>query len=64
MVNMTSLEAISKQRNYVKQANQNIKMATAKGIMTPWMVFKLVPLHASAALHLKKNDSLISTKFE
>jgi hypothetical protein len=31
----------------VKQANYNIKMATAKGIRTPWTVFGLIPSHAS-----------------
>jgi hypothetical protein len=38
---------------YVKQVNnQHLKMATAKGIRTPWTVLKPVPSHASEALNL------------
>jgi hypothetical protein len=48
---MTSLEKSSTQKNYGKKImtknNQNLKMATATGIRTPWIVFKLVPSHAS-----------------
>jgi hypothetical protein len=51
MVNMTSLQKFLK--TSVKQVNnQNLKMATAKGIRTSWMVLKLVPSHAVGALNL------------
>jgi hypothetical protein len=56
------------EKTYVKEVNQILKTARAKGISTPWMVLKLVPSHASEALHLRKNNclrsSFISTKFE
>jgi hypothetical protein len=46
--------------NHVKQANQNLKMATAKGIRTPWIMFKLVLSHASESIYLKRNESLFT----
>jgi hypothetical protein len=42
----------------VKQANYNIKMATAKGVRTPWMVIKSISSNASEPYNSRKNDSL------
>jgi hypothetical protein len=65
IVNMTSLqkslELKTLAKTYDKQANQNIKMATAKSMRTPWLVYKLVPLHAFEALH-RLRLSFINTK--
>ena len=59
MVNMTSLQKSLKQKTYFKQENQNLRMATFMGIRIPSMMFKLLPLHASEALHLNKNNLLV-----
>jgi hypothetical protein len=44
-------------------------MATAKGVRTPWMVFKSIPSHASEPYNSRKiihclETSFITTKFE
>jgi hypothetical protein len=47
----------------LKPANQNTKMATAKGIRTPWTVFQSIPSHAHMLTSLMLHGDKARTRW-
>jgi hypothetical protein len=59
---LNSMESMTFQQQKIKKVNSvnlNIKMATAKGIRTPWMLFKSIPSHATEPYKLCFFNALV-----